>query len=60
MEATAWRKIQESTADMAKAIGNLYKEFRCNGFSRSQAFVMVKDYMLLTAGNAMRTKKGDS
>ena len=54
MEATAWRKLQESTADVAKAVGNLYKEFRHNGFSRSQAFIMAKDYMLLTVGNAMR------
>jgi len=60
MESVAWRKMQESTADMAKAMGNLYKEFRQNGFSQSQAFIMAKDYMLLTAGNAMRAKAEDS
>ncbi len=54
MEAVAWRQLQESTADMAKALGTFYKELRHSGFDRRQAFIMTKDYMILTVGNALR------
>ena len=54
MEAVAWRKLEEATADMVKGLGSLFKELKNNGFSQSQAFIMTKDYMILVVGDALR------
>ncbi len=46
MKPIAWRQLQEASADMAKALGNYYKDLRKNGFSRRQALELVKAFFL--------------
>ena len=46
MNPVEWRKLQEATADLAKALATYYKHLKKDGFSRWQAMDLVKIFFI--------------
>lgn len=60
MKPIEWRKLQEATADLSKALGSYYKSLRKDGFSRYQAMDLVKIFYIHSlAANMIKQKDNE-
>lgn len=50
----AWEQGAAALMNLAKAMGDYYRELRANGLDKKEAFILVQDYqrIMLTSGKS--------